>query len=365
MFLERQAFLLVFDGLPWRRNRKSGGRKAGKARAHKEVQGLGAWALEMRCRVWVWGDGRPSQPPSQDRCCRLPSSSGKPPRPGRALCPPALRPWEASPNQRTPTSTQVCGGKRECAESTPNCASFACLTTACKFLSSLILEAGLGGQTEVACRFLPPAQPHLLLSQAGDSRGLRMKLSPPHWPLSCLFVVSWGWDLGTEPWPPALHAQRACARSPARVGCTALPSKHCSLTLGHPSWPVQLSVQEVSERVAGAGSQVWGLRRVPGPPVWYALCPLPSSWLYSVPVTPSWGQTGTGCGEGLPTAGGIQGRWFIPGMGSRGRSHWNVLGAANGEPILGMYPALCGHRSVKWLAVCGEVTEDVVGPKDS
>lgn len=117
-----------------------------------------------------------------------------------------------------------------------------------------------------------------------------MKLSPPHWPLSCLFVVSWGWDLGTEPWPPALRAQRAHARSHPRVGYTAFPSQHCSLTLGHPSWPVQLSVQEASERLAGAGSQVWGLRRAPGPPVWYALCPLPSSWLYSVPVTPSWGQ---------------------------------------------------------------------------
>lgn len=59
---------------------------------------------------------------------------------------PTLLPWEANPSQHTPTSTQVCGGK-ECSDSRLNAPSIACSTTPCKFPSSPVVEAVLGGET--------------------------------------------------------------------------------------------------------------------------------------------------------------------------------------------------------------------------
>lgn len=52
------------------------------------------------------------------------------------------------------------------------------------------------------CSCLPACLSHPRLSlpsiclRLATHWGLRMKLSPPHWPLSCLLVVSWGWDRG-------------------------------------------------------------------------------------------------------------------------------------------------------------------------
>lgn len=64
---------------------------------------------------------------------------------------------------------------------------------------------------------------------------LRMKLSLQHWPLSCLLVVSWGWDM-EKPEEPSLSptpssqgrgstdaAQEPCTRVGAGVGYQLFP----------------------------------------------------------------------------------------------------------------------------------------------
>ena len=153
-----------------------------------------------------WGDCKLSYPPSpgmQSQASFLPSSpaqapgtwlfmegegslsSGKPPQPGRSCCSPpvcaALGGW---PQTRHPTSAQAwaASGGGECRPSLAHTVPALHLAGS---LSSAVLEAGLA---------LPPAEPPPSALGWGP-QGLRMKLSsPPHWPLSCFLVVSWGWD---------------------------------------------------------------------------------------------------------------------------------------------------------------------------
>lgn len=125
-----------------------------------------------------------------------------------------------------------------------------------------------------------------------------MKLtSPPHWPLSCLLVVSWGWD-----WRGRQRTE-SCGLCPRaqEVECEG-----CSYS----AWSGPGKCLRAHTGL-GAGSWVWGQR---GPPEPRACIPsaLRGGWLYSVPAA-----RGAQSEDGSPQSRWTQGSHFASGKGSR------------------------------------------------